>query len=244
MKVIFDNTTKLISEKDIIQKHLEDCDSFYGDFKERLEKTFCRPFSAQALGDSIAWSSFVIRLYHIDKNIKVDSIKEKDGKVMNEVFGFDHKKIKIGRDSYTKVSKLDCYSYKFLPSTLTWGYKNSKVICYQFDTNKSEDKQFKSIEDKLSTINALKNRGFKLVELSNSLSLEECQKMLSMCKFFVGICSGMSHLAHCVGTPVHLICNGRSIERVKLHHGNNARGPVYFHQLPRDFVKALNENTL
>lgn len=82
-----------------------------------------------------------------------------------------------------------------------YAYKGGEHICYQLDAAKSSrgipDSEIGPMIQELARIRTT-------YRLWKERSLESCCQVLSTCKCFVGVNSGMSHLAYCVGTPVIL----------------------------------------
>jgi hypothetical protein len=70
-------------------------------------------------------------------------------------------------------------------------------------------------------LSALRSAGHQTVALGLPMALEETIDLVAACEYFVGVCSGMSHLCHSVGIPVHLIRNGLSVDEIHRHHGGN-----------------------
>ena len=176
MKVIYDNTKK----SEVAKEHssnlkpnesLEVTNDSY-DFSPFINKTIRRPFKANALGDSIAWSSFLVRMYNVTHDVRVNDLREKDKKVMKEIFGFDSNTIHIGKRDYAGIHKIECYNIKFAPALFQWKESKSKTVCYQFDTHLHSglDKQFAHEHDKDMVLNTLRNRGYKPIELSGDYS--------------------------------------------------------------------------
>lgn len=60
-------------------------------------------------------------------------------------------------------------------------------------------------EDQVLIKSYISRLGFTFVELGKHMSVQQCVAEASKAAFFVGICSGMSHLAHSVGLPMFIM---------------------------------------
>lgn len=100
---------------------------------------------------------------------------------------------------------------------IKWSYTNSKKVLYQFDGKRvgslSEDEENK-------ILNFLKDNGYETMKLGWENTLEESVKLLSECKFFIGVSSGFSHIAGTVGCPTILLRQHLGINNFKFLHGN------------------------
>lgn len=110
--------------------------------------------------------------------------------------------------SYTR--KIDyCATFKinFCPTkNYVWTPNKSKLICYQLDGKwKSEVKNLSDGETK-ALFHFLRKSGYELIDVGNMRPLSESIRLLSKAEAFVGIPSGMSHVANSVGTPSYIIC--------------------------------------
>lgn len=62
--------------------------------------------------------------------------------------------------------------------------------------------------EEAQVLQQIKNWGLEPVRLGGHISLGLAAEYLSTCQLFIGVDSGFSHLAHCVGTPVYLYERG------------------------------------
>jgi hypothetical protein len=93
----------------------------------------------------------------------------------------------------------------YVSTKVRWGPNNSRIISYQLETlakHRSDrlchPRLIKGLSDQLP--------GYEFVELGkeHQSSLSEIIEILAQSELFVGIDSGMSHVAHSVGVPVFL----------------------------------------
>ncbi len=102
---------------------------------------------------------------------------------------------------------------KNLPTKIQWKPGNYKQICYQFDAHIVTRPTRWDIQDFLT-----KFQDYKLIKLDRTKTLAECIKIMSESDAFVGVSSGMSHVAHSVGIPIFLATYGFDIRQF---HGQN-----------------------
>lgn len=192
-------------------------------------------------GDQLAWCNLISRLsIGHGKPVKVTNVSFLFKKVFNEILNTRKAKY-IEIPDYPDAQRIggwsrNVYRWKFLPARITYKpEKVSDIICYQLDSRSKKDKQLQSGE-KEKLIKAIESKGFKAIELGKMNSEKMNMTYASQCKLFVGICSGMSHLCHAVGCPVHVIINERSARRTKKYHRAH---PTTFHHRAEDFIKFL-----
>jgi hypothetical protein len=125
MRVIYSNF-RIEQKKPEPIKAIEPLEATSCDFSRFQNKTVKRPFNANALGDSIAWSSFIVRMYQQLQSATINDLRDKDKMVLQEVFGFDPSKIHISTKDHIKISKMECYNVKFAPAKLQWKENNSR----------------------------------------------------------------------------------------------------------------------
>ena len=101
------------------------------------------------------------------------------------------------------------HNVRIIPTKIRWKPNKSKLICYQFDGQSPG--RSPPPDDLDEVMYNLKSRGYELVRVGKGISkennLEECVKLLSKCRVFIGADSGLSHVCHNVGAPVVLYCN-------------------------------------
>jgi hypothetical protein len=99
----------------------------------------------------------------------------------------------------------DVWTSPYWPTKDRWFPQKVDVVCYQFDGISSAADKNPSEEDEDRVLRAIYARGYQAVRLSKNLPLRTCMSHLAHSQCFVGCDSGMSHLAHSVGTPVYLV---------------------------------------
>lgn len=137
----------------------------------------------------------------LDINVKINFINRNPTNcelLYNEFIKFNHR--------YVKTHKQYCKT-------------NSNLICYQFDGNSYHKYKNHSDNETNKLINSFSD--IKFLKLGKHLSIKECINYLSICKLFIGVDSGMSHLAHCVNTPCVLIKNRFNLKHIKKFHNNS-----------------------
>ena len=211
-----------------------------------------------AFGDSLCWSSFISRLSLANNGYKIKIHKPSrrfkkiwsTGLLVNNGAQYenisDEETVNWYKENglYKKIANWpEVYSYKFLPSYITYNINNvdNKKICYQFGKTGNKSRILKEGEE-LIILSFFIENGFTPISLGGHISDEENLKHASTCKFFIGTCSGMSHLCHAVGTPVNIICNDRRISKTKKFHTGNVRGfDTIFWKNIYDFMENFNQ---
>lgn len=132
-------------------------------------------------------------------------------------------RIEITDDAATKRHHWTEGGLAQCPSTTTlWNINSfeSKKVTYQFDGKSHGSKNFASKEKEEFLLKAVVDAGLEPVRVGGHISLEEGMKTIAASKFFIGVDSGFSHFAHCVGIPVLLVRNGFTVERITHLHTN------------------------
>jgi hypothetical protein len=220
--------------------------------KYNCEDVYKHPGRGGAFGDSLGWASFIYRLSEAHKKpIKVFQFLKKCETIKKEILetsgSIQHincaNNLKINYlDGGTKGGYREVYSTLFLPSKFKWAKNNSRKVAFQFGHRGLRDRQIQDPNDEKLIIDTLRKNNFEPIEVGGFLSNEQCAMLISQAQFFVGTCSGMSHLSHSVGTPVHMLTNNRSLERVSVGHVKNSRSiiPTVFWQHPHHFIDFIN----
>lgn len=122
----------------------------------------------------------------------------------------------------------DCWGAEYFPTILRW-HGSAKHVCYQFDGISSAADKNPSLIDVQKFHDWAEESGVKTVFSGKPLSLAACVEALAGASLFVGSCSGVSHVAHSVGVPMHLLEYKLSVPwwhrgnpRYTLHHGMQA----------------------
>lgn len=100
----------------------------------------------------------------------------------------------------------------YMPVKKLWRWKDGwSTAVFQLDGRSGADAKNPSAEDAYRLIEAARGSDTMLIGLP--MHLEASVYWLSRCRFFVGVCSGMSHVAHSVGCPTILIRYRLQFER-------------------------------
>jgi hypothetical protein len=101
-------------------------------------------------------------------------------------------------------SHFSCYQHDYVPTKSKWSGGGSGKICYQFDgRSEGEDKNLSKEEE--GELLDIWGRGYGVENLGGMRNLGEVVELMSGSELFVGIPSGMSHVAHSVGIPTVII---------------------------------------
>ena len=109
------------------------------------------------------------------------------------------------------------WDVEYFPTRKTYHKNNSNIICYQFDGQ--FQKQVGGLPDPLllrKLFASLMNR-YVFVYIGLPLPLKVAVHYLATCRCFLGTSSGMTHVAHSVGTPTCLIEGSKSFK--DYHYG-------------------------
>jgi hypothetical protein len=217
--------------------------------KYDTDLVFTHPGQGGAFGDSFGWISFICRLSEASgKRIKVARLHPKAILLGKELLNTTGVFEEVKTDNVfrlpggTKGGYREVYSTLFLPAKTQWTFNQSKVVAVQFGKRGLADRRIQNPKDEERIVKALEDKGYTVKQIGGHLSNIECMELAASCQFFVGTCSGMSHLCHSVGTPVHMLTNNRSLERVSAGHVKNVRSPypTIFWQTPKDFIDYVN----
>ena len=109
------------------------------------------------------------------------------------------------------------YTADYYPTKRVWTPNRNKIIsCNLWGGDGGGRCKKVSIQEKDLFEETLTGQGYEVCWLGKlrgqkEQSVEECVEILSKSEFYVGVDTGPTHLALCVGTPIHLIRNCRSI---------------------------------
>lgn len=104
------------------------------------------------------------------------------------------------------------WNVEYYPTRVRWTHSSSSTICYQFDGRFLKGVEGLPHPAFLKWTLELLAKQYDLVCLSGLPSLQEVVEHLSTCRCFLGVSSGISHIAHSVGTPLCLLEGGYPIE--------------------------------
>lgn len=210
---------------------------------------YCNPGRGGAFGDSLGWASFICRLSEASgKTIKLSRLPSTAINIKNNILDTtgNYEVVKTDKIFYlpgaTKGGYREVYSRLFLPAKTLWTRKQNKIVSVQFGKRGLSDRRLQDPADETKIIKALEAKGYTVKQLGGELGDVGCMNQAAESEFFVGTCSGMSHLCHSVGTPVHMLTNNRSLERVSAGHVKNTRSdfPTVFWQQPSHFIEYIN----
>jgi hypothetical protein len=108
-------------------------------------------------------------------------------------------------DGDTPLNGFDVWASPPWPTLLRWSPQAPASIVYQFDGDSSAADKNPPPADQQAILSWASSQGLAAVKLGKNLTVAECVRACSGAALFVGCCSGMSHLAHSVGTPVYLL---------------------------------------
>jgi hypothetical protein len=211
---------------------------------------YSNPGRGGAFGDSLGWISFICRLSEANKfTIKLARLPSTCINIKNSILDTSGTYEIVQSDNVfylpggTKGGYREVYSRLFLPAKKLWKENKSKVVAVQFGKRGMSDRRIQKPEDETRIIKALEKKGYIVKPIGGSLGDVGCMELASECEFFVGTCSGMSHLCHSTGTPVHMLTNERSLERVSAGHVKNTRSiyPTVFWQHPNHFIEYVEK---
>lgn len=102
----------------------------------------------------------------------------------------------------------EAFDTEYLPTKLRWNDEKSRIICYQFDPGSKP--MSKSCD--LNSISILfqeleYTRRYRLVDLGHRCPLQAAVHLLSIAEAFIGVESGLAHVAYSVGTPAFVLTN-------------------------------------
>lgn len=115
------------------------------------------------------------------------------------------------------LSWKEVFSSPYLPSKIKWTPNDSKVFCYQFDGKSHKCKNLPPKDEEL-VLKTMKDEGYETIRLGKHLSLKECLEIMSHSELFLGVDSGMMHVAHSSGVPTYIARNLRLAEHIEESH--------------------------
>jgi len=134
------------------------------------------------------------------------------------------------------------FTSDYYPTNKVWEPNQNKIISYQLWGKNGGGRCKKvSIKEKAFFEKSFAEKGYELHLLDETKSLEECVEILSKSKFYVGVDTGITHLALCVGTPIHLIRNCRSLINV-LHSYRHKADEMNIYRNMKHFFKIYNDD--
>jgi hypothetical protein len=201
-----DKTKNIIHHKASVKKNTPLMAQHYTP-KQTPPKKFPLVMSAgvPGFGDMLACISYLIthtpgEYIHINGRMR----KWKRHKIQAILDAFDtDKKLKFVKTGENmKVCLVEHVVEPYHPTVYQWSKPKNQVlkIGYQFETP-SRTYKSKRLSDKEKRNLFLWMRKHEPVCIGLPQTVVQSAKILSQCDFFLGICGGMTHLAHAVGTP-------------------------------------------
>jgi len=115
--------------------------------------------------------------------------------------------VHIADEVVTELRKITVeeYPHPYYPTKHVWKPKRHRRLCVQFDNNQVPETCARSFKyhDRLALLDWLKDKPY--VVLGKPLSVSQCAEIAATSDLFIGMDSGMSHLAHSVGVPTLLL---------------------------------------
>ena len=105
-----------------------------------------------------------------------------------------------------KLQDAEIWRSFYLETKCKWRGKQSNLCGTQWEGVSNPKGQNVTEEEAKMICSALEDIGFKHMVLGRPMSIEQIVEYLSRCRFFIGIDSGISHIAHSItGLPVFII---------------------------------------
>ena len=101
----------------------------------------------------------------------------------------------------------ECFQQDYLPTKQRWAGGDGRVICLQLDGRWKSHRKNPTPAEKQRLIASLEGAGCPVRALGQPMSLAECVGALASCHCFIGVDSGMMHVANSVRCPRILIRN-------------------------------------
>lgn len=140
------------------------------------------------------------------------------------------------------IPYLDAYLRPYLPTKPRYQRMlaaKRDVVAYQFDgKSDTEDKNLRPGEEE-TIIQFLKKQGYQTVDVGHMMPLPKIIETLSVSRFFVGVTSGISHVAFSVGVPMKLILNRRPLNYVMNCYRGQDLDKVGIYDDPEAFMASV-----
>jgi hypothetical protein len=176
-----------------------------------------RVYGGGGLGDCWASINYLARLGILRKSrmfvSRYDVIGLDRHKMIQEIIELLNvgDRVIISDSKADKNLPLTIWAGSYLGSRYQWKYGPYRRISYQLDGISVADRKNPPNKD----LNRLTNfiGEYEFVRLGRPLSITKSAKIISKSDLFFGVCSGMSHVCHSVGTPCFLIQYKNSVQR-------------------------------
>ena len=162
------------------------------------------------LGDHWASISLLARLsLHTGREISFSSQGEHEGRHREILTVLNLGKARLMRHlgpGNTALDGFNVWATEYFPTFSRWrDDKLRPFVCGHFAGVSAADDKNPSAEETHRIAAWCKSHGFELLILSGQTDLKLVVQLMSHCVLFVGCDSGMSHIAHSVGTPSYIL---------------------------------------
>lgn len=192
-------------------------------------------------GDKWAATSFLLK--ESERLNKVIYFNCEDWQLIYEIANYLNHKGKIKYKKYPIIRPNYDIVFKTKPLKTKITYKkSSNIIAYQFDGRSDfyiKNSQPHEIQYFLKYTKAL---NYKTINVGNMQPLNFVINILAKCKLFVGVPSGITHVAMSVGTPIHCIFN--NFDKNKLINSYHYKQNVKYYKNLMDFCNFLPKISL
>jgi hypothetical protein len=145
-------------------------------------------------------------------------------------------------EQWTGAWSIRAFSSDYYPTKNVWKPNSNKIISHQLrGSNGGGGCKRCSWEEKAWFKKVFEKKGYELYEIGGSETLEELVDVLSKSEFYVGVDTGPTHLALCVGTPIQFIRNCRSLVTV-LHSYRHKVEKMNLYKNMHHFLKAYDKD--
>lgn len=186
-------------------------------------------FKYCGLGDVWASCSYVA-INHPLSDVRLRPRGVQLSKTVTRLLGVDMNVDFINPDNDHELdvlSNLVAYNHEYLPTKIRWENRRSRIISFQFDSRSNKDLKNCSSEEISRFREVIFKSGYRLVDLGNTCDLTAAVNIMSISEVFIGLDSGMSHVAQSVGVPIFLIANQMKKDFLQQVYNNK---PIVFYQ--------------
>lgn len=180
-------------------------------------KGIFRVYGGAGLGDAWVSISYLIRLSDRHKRPIILSSIDKYGNdkypMLYEILDVFNARNKINITQRPSTRELDFSVWKQTALPIPnhhWQQNKYRRICYQFDGVSNAVKKNPPPQDIPRLINFIP--GYEFVQLGQPLTINQDIAKLLQCDLFIGVCSGISFIAHSVSCPTFLIQYNNQLE--------------------------------
>lgn len=164
------------------------------------------------LGDVWAFVNYCLMTGQVNVSTIADNGESIRSKLLeiSSLFDSNHKLILHDKicTHYDVVDEFACWQMPYIKTKIRWSGVESKTVSTQLTGGRLHaDLKNLSPEFNSKILSEIKLGGYDHIELGINYTLEECVSIIAGSRFFIGIDSGMSHVAHSVGVPMVLVKN-------------------------------------